>query len=141
MQTLRRSALLFSSSQTPAPSSTHCPLLYLSFYLKLSGTSGRNFSLQVYYQPTMGLWIFHVFRATTPLISWPDGSSTSAVPLLLPLLSTLLFSRTGGALSYLNSSTHRSPFHRKGWVATSTILQRTESNTFIIFYKLITLAG
>ena len=31
------------------------------------------------------------------------------VALLLSLLSTLVFSRTGGVLSYLNSSTHRFP--------------------------------
>ena len=53
---------------------------------------------------------------TTRLMSWPDGERYSfplqslVVSLLLSLVSILLFSRTGGVLSHLNSSTHR--FHR-----------------------------
>ena len=52
---------------------------------------------------------------TTRLISWPDGEhypcllQTLVVSLLLSLVSTLVFSRTGGALFNLNSLTHRFP--------------------------------
>ena len=48
-------------------------------------------------------------------MSWPDGErylfpqQCLVVTLLLFLVSTLLFSRTGGILSHLNSSTHRFP--------------------------------
>ena len=54
-------------------------------------------------------------RETTRLMSWPDGErylfpqQFLVVSLLSSLISTLLFSRTGGILSYLNSSTHRFP--------------------------------
>ena len=49
-------------------------------------------------------------RGTTGLISWPDGEHYSrpqpsrVVPVLLSLVSTLVFSRTGSVLSHLNSS-------------------------------------
>ena len=51
-------------------------------------------------------------RATTRLMSWPDGERYSfpqqslVVSLLLSLVCTLLFSRTGGILPYLNSSSY-----------------------------------
>ena len=51
----------------------------------------------------------------TRLMSWLDGEpylfpqQSLVVSLLLSLLSTLLFSRTGGILSHRNSSTHRFP--------------------------------
>ena len=54
-------------------------------------------------------------RETTRLASWPDREHYSCslqffvVSLLLSLVSTLLFSRTGGVLSHLNSLTHRFP--------------------------------
>ena len=54
-------------------------------------------------------------RTTTRLMSWPDGErylfpqQSLVVSLLLSLVSTLVFSRTGGVLSYLNSLTHRRP--------------------------------
>ena len=49
------------------------------------------------------------------LISWPNGKRYSCpmqcflASLLLSLASTLLFFRTGGVLSHLNTSTHRFP--------------------------------
>ena len=52
---------------------------------------------------------------TTRLMSWPDGErylrplQSFAVSLLLSLVSTLVFSRTGGVMPHLNSSTHRFP--------------------------------
>ena len=52
-------------------------------------------------------------HATTWLMSWPDGErylfphQSLVVSLLLSLVSTLVFSRTGGILSHLNSLTHR----------------------------------
>ena len=54
-----------------------------------------------------------ISRVTTRLMSWPDGErylrplKSLVVSLLLSLASTLLFSRTGGVLSHLNSLTHR----------------------------------
>ena len=54
-------------------------------------------------------------RGTTRLMSWPDGErylflqQSLVVSLLLSLISTLVFSRSGGILSHLNSSTHRFP--------------------------------
>ena len=54
-------------------------------------------------------------RETTRLMSWPNGEHYSCrhqspvVSLLLSLVSTLLFSRTGGVLSHLNLLTHRFP--------------------------------
>ena len=52
------------------------------------------------------------FRETTRLMSWPDGelylrTLQSLVVSLLSLVSTLVFSLTGGVLSYVNFSTHR----------------------------------
>ena len=55
----------------------------------------------------------HFSRGTTWLMSWPGGERYSCPlellvdPLFLSLVSTLLFSRTGGVLSHRNSSTHR----------------------------------
>ena len=58
----------------------------------------------------------HSFRPrNTRLMSWPDRerylhlSQSLAVSLLLSLVSTLVFSRTRGVLSHLNSSTRRFP--------------------------------
>ena len=54
-------------------------------------------------------------RGTTWLISWPGEErylrppQSLVVSLLLPFVSNLLFSRTGGVGSHLNSSTHRFP--------------------------------
>ena len=55
------------------------------------------------------------FRTTTWLMSWPDWErylfpqQCLVVTLLLSLVSTLVFSRTGDILSHLSSSTHRFP--------------------------------
>ena len=62
----------------------------------------------------------HFSRETTRLMSWQDGErylhpqQSLVVSFLLSLISTLVFSRTGGILSHLNSSTHTSSldFHR-----------------------------
>ena len=54
-------------------------------------------------------------RGTTQLMSWPDGErylrppQCLVVSLLLSLVSTHVFSRTGGVLSHLNSLRHRFP--------------------------------
>ena len=98
---------LFSSSLTLAPP---------SFYLKLSGRSGRNCLLS---PPVLsgynGSPDTHFSRGTSRLISWPDGEcylrplQSLVAYFLLSLVSTLLISRTGGVLSHLNSSAHRLP--------------------------------
>ena len=54
-------------------------------------------------------------RGTTRLMSWPDGERylrptlSLVVSLLLSLISTLVFSQTGGVLSHLNFLTHKFP--------------------------------
>ena len=54
-------------------------------------------------------------RGTTRLMSWPDGErylhppQSLVVSLLLSLVSTLVFSRTGGVLSHRSILTHRFP--------------------------------
>ena len=84
------------------------------FYLKLSGRSGSNCLL---YPPVLsgcnGSPDTRFSWGTTRLMSLPDGERYSrplqslVVSLLLSLVSTFLFSRTGGVLSHLNSSTRR----------------------------------
>ena len=109
-------SLLFSYYLTLVLSSPPCPLLHLSYYFKLCGRSGRNCLLS---PPDLsgysGSPDTRFSCRTTRLISWPDGERCSRPPqslivsLLLSLVSTLVFSRTGGVLSHLNSSTHRFP--------------------------------
>ena len=109
-------SLLFSSYLTLVLSSPPCSLLRLSSYLKLCGRSGRNclFSPPVLsgYNESPDT---RFSRRTMRLMSWPVGEhylrplQSLAVSLLLSLVYTLVFSRTGGVLSHLNSSTHRFP--------------------------------
>ena len=78
--------------------------------------SGRNCLLsppvQLGYNGSSGT---RFYRETTRLMSWPDGErylhlpQSLVVSLLLSLIFTLLFSRTGGALSHLNFLSHRFP--------------------------------
>ena len=108
-------SLLFSYLTLVLPSPL-CPLLHLSSYLKLCGRSGRNCLLS---PPVLsgynGSPDTHFYRGTTRLMSWPDGECylcpplSLVVSLLLSLVSTLVFCRTGGVLSHQNSSTHRFP--------------------------------
>ena len=90
------------------------PLLHLSSYLKLCGRSGRNCLLSSSVLPGYnGSPNTRFSRGTTRLMSLPDGERYLRPPLslvvylLLSLVSTLLFSRTGGVPSHLNSLTHR----------------------------------
>ena len=106
----------YTSYLTLAMSSPPCPLLHLSLYLNLSGRSGRNCFLSL---PVLsgynGSLDPRVSRGTMRMMSLPDGEHYSCpqqslvVPLVLSLVSTLLFSRIGGVLSHQNSSTHRFP--------------------------------
>ena len=107
-------SLLFSFYLTTALVSAPCPLLYLFFYLKRSGRSGRNCSLS---PPVLsgynGSPDTRFSWETTRLISWPYGErylhplQPLVVSLVLSLVSTLLFTQTGGFVFHLNSSTHR----------------------------------
>ena len=107
-------SLLFSSYLTLVRSSPPCPLLHLSSYLKLCGRSGRNCLL---FPPILsgynGSLDILFSRATTRLMSWPDGERYLRLPqhfvvsLLLSLEFTLLFFRTGGVLSHRSSLTHK----------------------------------
>ena len=106
--------LLFFSCLTLVPSSPPCPLLHLSCYLKLCGRSGRNCLLS----PSVlsgynGSPDTRFSRGTTQLMSLPDrerclrSPQSLVVSLLLSLVSTLVFSRTGGVLSLQSILTHR----------------------------------
>ena len=93
-----------------------CPLLHLSFYFKLCGRSGRNCLLS---PPVLsgynGSPDTCFSWGTMQLTSLPDGKRYSCPPqslvvsLLLSLVSTLVFSRTGGVLSFRNILAHRFP--------------------------------
>ena len=105
-------SLLFSFYLTLVLSSPPCPLLHLSFYLKLSGRSGRNCLLSPVLSDYNGSSDARFSRVTTRLMSLPDGERylrplQSLVVSLL--LSTLVFSRTGGVLSHRSILTHRFP--------------------------------
>ena len=105
-------SFLFSFCLTLVLSSPPCLLLHLSFFLTLLGRTGRKCLLS---PPILSGYngspdtLFS--RETKRLMSWPDGERYSCtlqslvVSLLLSLVFTFLFSRTGGALSHLNSST------------------------------------
>ena len=108
--------LLFSFYLILVLFSPPCPLLHLSSHLKLCGRSSRNCLLSSPvlsgYNRSPGT---RFFRGTTRLISWPDGErylrppQSLVVSLLLSLVSTLLFSRTGGVLSHRSILIHRFP--------------------------------
>ena len=93
-----------------------CPLLHLSSYLKLCGRSGRNcpFSPPVL-SGYNGSPDTRFSRKKTQLMSSPDGEGclrppqSLVVSLLLPLVSTLVFSQSGGVLSLQSILTHRLP--------------------------------
>ena len=97
---------------TLALSSPLCLLLRLSFYLNLSNRFGRNCLLS---PPVLsdynGFPDTRFSRGTTRLMSWPDKERYSyflpffVVSLLLSLVSTPVFSQTGGVLSHRNFST------------------------------------
>ena len=108
--------LLFFSCLTLVLFSPPCPLLHLSCYLKLCGRSGRNC---LFSPPVLsgynGFPDTRFSQGTTQLMSLPDGErclrppQSLVVSLLLSLVSTLVFSRTGGVLSPQSILTHRFP--------------------------------
>ena len=109
--------LLFSYYLTLVLSSPpYYPFLHLSFYLKLCGRSGRNCLLSPRVLSGYNESPNTRFSQGTPrLMSWPDGvrylspPQSLVVSLLLPLVSTLVFSRTGCVLSHRSILTHRFP--------------------------------
>ena len=109
-------SLHFSSCLTLVLSLSLSPLLHLSSYLKLCGTSGRNclFSPSVLLDNN-GSPDTRFSQGTSRLMSWPDGKrylrplQLLVVSLLLSIISTLVFSRTGGVLSDRSILTHRFP--------------------------------
>ena len=116
------SSLLVSAAPTSLPLLfSFCLTLVLSsppsfFYLNLSGRSGRNCPLSLPLLSGYNESPHTCFsRGTTRLMSWPDGErylrplQSLIVSLLLSLVSTLLFSWTGGVLSHINSSKRRFP--------------------------------
>ena len=108
--------IFFSYYLTLVLSSPPRPLLHLSFYLKLCGRSGRNCLLS---PPVLsgynGSPDTRFSRGTTRLTSWPDGVhylrplQSLVVFLLVSLVFTLVFSRTGGVLSHQSILIHRFP--------------------------------
>ena len=104
--------LLFDSHSVLATQSSP-PFFLLSqtlwqIWQELSSFSSCSIRLQL--PPDTGF-----SRGTTWLMSWPDGErflrppQSLVVSLLLSLVSTLVFSRTGGVLSHRNTLTHRFP--------------------------------
>ena len=99
-------SLLFTYYLTLVLSSPPCPLLHLFSYLKLCGRSGRNCLLS---PPVLSGYNespdTRFSRGTTRLTSLPDGErylrppQSFVVYLLLSLVYTFVFSRTGGVLS------------------------------------------
>ena len=114
--TIKSAIFLLFSCLTLVLFSPPCPLLHLSCYLKLCGRSGRNcpFSPPVL-SGYNGSPDTRFSRGTTQLMSLPDGErclrppQSLVVSLLLSLVSTLVFSRTGGVLSLQSILTHRFP--------------------------------
>ena len=109
-------SLFFSYYLTLVLSSPPCPLLHLSSYLKLCGRSGRNCLLSPsFLSGYNGYPDTRFYRGTMRLMSWPDGErylrplQSLVVSLLLSLVSTLVFSRTGGVQPHRSILTHRFP--------------------------------
>ena len=103
--------LLFLSDSRSVLTTLSFPLISNS----VANLAGTVFSLLLFCQATMGPQDIRFSRETTWLISWPDRErclrplQSLVVSLLLSLVSTLLFSRTGGVLSHRSSSTRRFP--------------------------------
>ena len=100
---------LFSDSRSVLVT---CSLLHLSFYLKLSGRNCLLFPAVLLRYNRLPDTRF--FWGTARLMSWPYRERYLCylqflVVSLWSLVFTLLFSRTGGILSHLNSLTHRFP--------------------------------
>ena len=109
-------SLLFFSCLTLVLSSPPCPLLHLSCYLKLCGRSGRNCpSSPPVLSGYNGSPDTRFSQGTKRLTSLLDGERCVRLPLslvvslLLSVISTLVFSRTGGVLSLQSILTHRFP--------------------------------
>ena len=96
-------------------SSPPCPLLHLSFYLKLCGRSGSNCLLSPVLSGYNGSPDTRFSQGTMQLTSLPDEErclhplQSLVVFLLSSLVSTLVFSQTGGVLSLRSILTHRFP--------------------------------
>ena len=108
--------LLFSFGLTLVLSLPPCSLLHLSCYLKLCGRSGRNYLISPSVLPDYnGSPDTRFFRGRKRPMSWPGGvrylrpPQSLVISLLLSLVSTLVFSRTGGVLSLQSILTHRFP--------------------------------
>ena len=118
-RSLRHSAcfLLVSAASTSLPLLFSYLILALSspLYLFLNLSGRKCFLSPPVLSGYNGSPDTRFSRRTTRLMSGPDGErylfpqQSLIVSLLLSLVSTLLFSRTGGLLSHQNSSTHRYP--------------------------------
>ena len=107
---------LFSSYLTLVLFSPPRSVFHLSSYLKFCGRSGRKYLLSsLVLSDYNGSQDTHFSRGTTRLMNWPDGERylrpplSLVVSLLLSLVFTLLFFRTGGVLSHRSSLRRRFP--------------------------------
>ena len=120
-------------------SSSPCPLLHLSFYLKLCGRSGSNCLLSPVLSGYNGSPDTRFSRGTTRMMSWPDGEhylrllQSHALSLLLPLVSTLVFFRTGGILPLPSILTQRFPRFPL-WNLCSLVMLAVSSLVFAAMY-------
>ena len=103
-------SLLFSYYLTLVLSSPPSFLLSQTLWQTWQELSSLSCSIRLQWVPGHSF-----YRGTTRLMSWPDGERylrrplSLVVSLLLPLVSTLVISRTGGVLSHRNSLTLRFP--------------------------------
>ena len=104
-------SLLFSYYLILVLSSPLCPLLYLSFYLNLwqELSSLTSCSIRLQWVPRPSLFLGNDSADQRARRGVLLVQQFVVVSLLISLVSTLLFSRTGGMLSHLNCSTHRFP--------------------------------
>ena len=135
-------SLSFSSSQIFALLLPHTSLLHPCFYLTLSSISGRNysFSLLSLQSDYNGFPVPRFFQRMARPMSHPGEvliqPSTALVVSLLSLVSTHLFSQTGGLMSHQNSLAHRFPqYPLKNFIVTFVVSSLVFAATETAFFQ------
>ena len=114
LDSINKTSIFFSLSSTLALYSSHCLLLHLSYLPKSLWQIWQQLLSPFVLSDCNGSPDTRFSRATMQQMCWPGVVpcflQSLVVSLLLIFVSTLLFSRTGGALSYFKSSTHGFPW-------------------------------